>query len=65
MYAYDLTLDSFDNLNSNDIFIKIQMELIHRYNIDERLASEMAWDLLDVISVIDGDIDLFEKYFLK
>lgn len=47
-----------------EIFSKIQLELVHRYSVDERLASEMAWDLMNVLSAVDSDIDIFEKYFL-
>ncbi len=47
-----------------ELFSKIQLELVHRYAVDERLASEMAWDLLNVLSAVDSDIDIFEKYFL-
>lgn len=44
---------------------KIQAQLVNRYNVDEKLASEMAWDLIEVLSAVDGDIDIFEKYFLQ
>lgn len=52
------------SLNETELFIKIQTELVTRYEVDERLASEMAWDLIEVLSAVDGDIDIFEKYFL-
>lgn len=48
----------------SDLFIKIQDELIGRYEVDVRLASEMASDLLEVLSAIDSNIEIFEKYFL-
>lgn len=47
-----------------EFFAKIQLELVQRYGIDGKLASEMAWDLIEVLSAVDGDIDIFEKYFL-
>lgn len=50
--------------NERELFNKLQQELVHRYNIDEKLASEMAFDLIDVLSAVDGDIDIFKKYFL-
>ena len=51
-------------ITETELFIKIQTELSTRYGIDGRLASEMAWDLIEVLSAVDGDIDIFEKYFL-
>lgn len=51
-------------LSETDLFLKIHGELLSRYGVDERLASEMAWDLLEVLSAVEGDIDIFEKYFL-
>ncbi|WPU66019.1 hypothetical protein [Peredibacter starrii] len=51
-------------LTETELFIKIQTELAGRYGIDGRLASEMAWDLIEVLSAVDGNIDIFEKYFL-
>lgn len=62
MQAY--ALFSTKQLNETELFIKIQSELITRYEVDEKLASEMAWDLIEVLSAVDGDIDIFEKYFL-
>jgi len=53
-----------EKISSSEVFSKIQLELINRYQIDPRLASEMTYDFLDVLSAIDGDIDIFEKYFL-
>jgi hypothetical protein len=52
-------------MNDVELFAKIQLELVNRYLVDEKLASEMAWDLLEVLSAVDGDIDIFEKYFLQ
>ena len=54
-----------DRLNETELFLKIHGELLDRYGVDERLASEMAWDLLEVLSGIDGDMDIFKKYFLQ
>lgn len=52
------------HLNDTELFAKIQAELVNRYSVDDKLASEMAWDFLEVLSAVDGDIDIFEKYFL-
>lgn len=53
------------SISDTELFIKIQSELVQRYSVDERLASEMAWDLIDVLSAVEGNIDIFEKYFLQ
>lgn len=52
------------HVSETEIFARIQLELVNRYAVDEKLASEMAWDLIEVLSAVDGDIDIFEKYFL-
>ena len=62
MLAHALLLSSRET--DTEIFAKIQAELVNRYAVDEKLASEMAWDLIEVLSAVDGDIDIFEKYFL-
>ena len=62
MLAYTRT--SNNGLSDTELFAKIQLELVYRYGIEEKLASEMAWDLWEVLSAVDSDIDIFEKYFL-
>lgn len=52
-------------INEAELFSKILAQLVNRYSVDEKLASEMAWDLIEVLSAVDGDIDIFEKYFLQ
>jgi hypothetical protein len=64
MLAYARPKSAFAELNETELFSKIQSELVSRYTVDEKLASEMAWDLIEVLSAVDGDIDIFEKYFL-
>ncbi len=56
---------SLTRVNEVEIFARIQSELVNRYSVDERLASEMAWDLIEVLTAIDGDVNIFEKYFLQ
>jgi hypothetical protein len=56
---------SFNTINEAELFARIQLELVNRYGIDNKLASEMAWDFLEVLSAVDSDIDIFEKYFLQ
>ena len=55
---------SLVNQNDTELFAKIQLELVNRYQVDGKLASEMAWDLIEVLSAVDGNVDIFEKYFL-
>ena len=56
---------SFVEITETEMFAKIQLQLINRYQVDPKLASEMAWDLIEVMTAVDGDIDIFEKYFLQ
>ncbi|MES2529016.1 MAG: hypothetical protein V4598_18160 [Bdellovibrionota bacterium] len=65
MHARALMHSSFSDINETEIFARIQLELVNRYGIDEKLASEMAWDFLEVLSAVDGNIDIFDKYFLQ
>ncbi len=52
-------------INDTELFLRIHTELINRYEVDEKLANEMAWDLIEVLSATDGNISIFEKYFLQ
>lgn len=52
------------DFNETELYAKIHLELVNRYSVDEKLASEMAWDLIEVLSAVDSDIEIFEKYFL-
>lgn len=65
MAAYAHLHPSLTQKNDTELFLKIHSELVHRYSIDEKLACEMAWDLIEVLSAVDGDMDIFEKYFLQ
>jgi hypothetical protein len=53
-----------NDLDEITLFSKIHSQLIERYEVDPKLASEMAWDLLDMLSAVDGNLEIFEKYFL-
>jgi hypothetical protein len=64
MHAHTLSFPSLKQMNETELFARIQMQLVSRYNVDEKLANEMAWDLIEVLSAVDGDIEIFEKYFL-
>lgn len=64
MHARALMHNSLTDLNETEIFARIQLQLVNRYGVDEKLASEMAWDFIEVMTAIDADIDIFDKYFL-
>ena len=65
MLAHTLSRSSFDMMNEAELFAKIQLELVNRYLVDPNLASEMAWDLIEVMSAVDGNFEIFGKYFLQ
>jgi hypothetical protein len=65
MMAHARPLTTTIELTETELFAKIQLQLVNRYSVDPHLASEMAWDLIDVLSAVDSDIDIFEKYFLQ
>ena len=64
MIAHTLFRNDFDSMSETELFAKIQLELVNRYQVDPNLASEMAWDLIDMMSAVDGNFEIFEKYFL-
>ncbi len=64
MHARALLHSSFTDVNEAEVFAKIKMEMVNRYGIEEKLASEMAWDFIEVLTAIDGNMDIFDKYFL-
>ena len=65
MLAHTLSSCYLNSMNETELFAKIQLELVNRYQIDPNLASEMAWDLIEVLSAVDGNLEIFEKYFLQ
>ncbi len=65
MHARALLHTSLFDINETEIFAKMQLQLVNRYGIDEKLASEMAWDFIEVMTAVDGNIDIFDKYFLQ
>lgn len=64
MIAHANFYKNSNSLNEAELFSKIQLELVNRYEVDPNLASEMAWDLIEVMSAVDGNLERFEKYFL-
>ncbi len=65
MLAHTFSRSAMNDLNETELFSKIQLELINRYQVDPNLASEMTWDLMEVLSAVDSNFDIFEKYFLQ
>lgn len=64
MLAHTHTNFSLSQINETELFARIQLELVNRYSIDDKLASEMAWDFMEVLTAVNSDIEIFEKYFL-
>lgn len=64
MHARALMHPSFSDINETELFARMQLELVNRYGVDEKLASEMAWDFIEVLTAVDGNVDIFDKYFL-
>ncbi len=56
-------LDS--SLGTSDLGPRLVDQISQRYNVDPRLASEMAWDLLELIAAVDGDLETLDKFFLN
>lgn len=52
------------NLSSLDLGQKLCLQISDRYGVDPRLASEMAWDLLELLAAVDSDLDTLDRYFL-
>lgn len=65
MHAHARTFSTLAELSETELFAKIQLEIVNRYGIDGKLASEMAWDLLEVMVAVDSDLEIFDKYFLQ
>ena len=52
------------SLSNTELGRRITSQIIDKYGIDPRLASEMAWDLLELLDAIDGNLDTLDKFFL-
>lgn len=57
-FSQDITL------SSTELGRRLTSQIIDRYGIDPRLASEMAWDLLELLDAIDGNLEALDKFFL-
>lgn len=56
---------AFDSsLSSADLGQKLCTQISDRYGVDPRLASEMAWDLIELLAAVDSDLDTLDRYFL-
>jgi hypothetical protein len=49
-------------VSTADLGSKLCGQIVDRYGIDPRLASEMAWDLLELIDAVDGDRDALDRF---
>lgn len=56
---------SFDVSSFNDLGSRLSSQISERYDVDQRLASEMAWDLLELMAAVDSDLDTLDRYYLK
>jgi len=54
-----------DSLSLNDLGSKLSHQLSERYGVDQRLASEMAWDLLEIMTAIDSDLEALDRYYIS
>lgn len=52
------------SLTSTELGLRLTSQIVDKYGIDPRLASEMAWDLLELLDAIDGNLDTLDKFFL-
>ena len=64
METYAHFYESENFICEKEIFLKVKYQIQNRYEIDEKLASEMAWDLIEVLTAIDCNLGVFEKFFL-
>ena len=56
---------TIDSLSFNDLGTRLCSQITERYGVDQRLASEMAWDLLELMAAIDSDLDALERYYIS
>jgi hypothetical protein len=49
---------------SNDLGNRLCSQISERYGVDPRLASEMAWDLIELLTAVDSDLDTLDRYYL-
>ncbi len=54
-----------DSLSINDLGSRLCSPITDRYGVDQRLASEMAWDLLEIMSAIDSDLEALDRYYIS
>lgn len=43
---------------------KIFEEIQERYGVESQLASEMAWDFLEILACTDASFEALDKYIL-
>jgi len=55
---------SFSAVDETEISQKFQVLLIEKYGLNEHMASEMSMEFIEMLQAVDGDLGIFEKYFL-
>ncbi len=53
------------DLSLNDLGTRLCTQISEKYGVDQRLASEMAWDLLEIMTAIDSDLDALDRYYIS
>jgi hypothetical protein len=53
------------DLSFNDLGSRLCSQITERYGVDQRLASEMAWDLLELMAAIDSDLDALDRFYIS
>ena len=51
--------------SDEDVLTRIQLEFCERYNVDRSVACDMALDLVDIVTAVDGNFTNFKKYFFN
>ena len=54
----------FHDNTQKELGLRLTSQIIDKYGVDPRLASEMAWDLLELLDAVDGDLETLDKFFL-
>lgn len=43
---------------------RLLSEIRERYGVDDNLASEMAWDFMEILTATDASLETLDKYIL-
>ncbi len=53
------------DMNMTQLGERLSGQISDRYDVDQRLASEMAWDLLELLAAVDSDLEALDRYYLS